>query len=232
MKTLADDDVKRIDRNEWIRALAAHERKAAELRSKLGLVTRETYKTVDPVKEPSEEIKRMRTDQIDRLYESGKINMEHRAAALKIRTVWEAMARGLFPGASGNMVGTKSRGTFRHPLERMSNREFFIWVMEYKPWATGPAAKVAINYAPSHFKISYLQICYNMIVDNYGPSQLERQWPVPKGHGAVVSLLRQGLGMWKHIEYDSTNDLEELRREITEAMLKRVDGDQPLRRGA
>lgn len=230
MKALTDEIINRVERSELIRALASHERKAAELRSQLGLVTREAYKSVDVATDPVEKIKRMRTDQIDRLYEAGKINIDHRAAALKIRTVWEAMARGLFPGAaSGNMVGTKSRGTFRHPLERMSNREFFIWVMEYKPWATGPAAKTAIHHAPSHFKISYLQVCYNVIVDGYGPSQLERQWPVTKGKGVIVSLLRRGLGFWKHIEYDGSNDLEELRREISEAMLKRVDGLQPKR---
>lgn len=228
MKAVTDDVLNRVERNELVRALTLHEKKAAELRSRLGFVQRESYVNVEPT-EPPEQISRMRTDQIDRLYEKGKINADQRAAALKIRTVWEAMARGLFPGASGTMVGTKSRGTFRHPLERMTNREFFIWIKEYRPWATGDAAKVAINHSETGFQISYMRVCYHVVVDGYGPSQLERLWPVAKGKGVVTDLLRRGLASWKHIEYDAEIDVEKLRQEILDAARARIEQTLPMR---
>lgn len=232
MKAVTDDLVNRVERNELVRALHLHEKKAAELRSKLGFVVRETV-NIDPAIEPVDPISRMRTDQIDRLYEKGKINADQRAAALKIRTVWEAMGRGLFPsGSFGSGGGTKSRGTFRHPLERMTNREFFIWIKEYRPWATGAAAKVAINHSQTGFRISFMQICYHVAVDGFGPTQLERQWPVTRGKGVVTDLLRRGLSTWEHIEYYADAGLEDARQEILKTARSRIEEVHPAHRKA
>ncbi len=230
MKAIDDDTINRVERNEQMRALAAHERKAAELRSALGLLQREKYESVAPISLPADGITRMRTDQIDRLYDSGKINVDQRAAALKIRTVWEAMSRGLYPGPTGGIVGTKSRGRFRHPLERMSNRDFFIWIKEYKPWANGPASKTAIRCGRGdHFQRSYLQVCYAVVVDNYGPHQLEQEWPVNRGKGVITRALQAGLGAWRHVEYDGNADLEDLREEIIATSVAKVESARPAR---
>lgn len=220
----------KVDRNALVRALNLHEKAAQDIRSRLGFVVRETYQNVDPADAAVDGLTRMRTDQLDRLYEAGKINMEQRAAAQKIRIVWESMGRGLFPGASavGGMVGTKSRGSFRHPLERMSEREFFIWIKEYVPWANGQAAKTAVHHSDTGFKISFARVCYHVVVDNLGPSQLERAWPVAKGHGAVVSLLRQGLSSWKHLEFDDeAGELEEHRQALLAQARARLTAVHP-----
>lgn len=233
MKQVSLADCDRIERADLQRALSLHEKAAAELRSKLGLVLRETQ-TLAPHSIPQDGISRLRTDQIDRLYDRSVISVDERAAALKIRTIFEAMGRGLFPGAADRMVGTKSRGSFRHPLERMSNREFFIWSQEYKPWANGPAAKMSIDREAAdsegvsfNFRKSYLQVCYAVIVDNLGPSQLEDVWPIPRGKGVVARALKVGLSKWRHVEYDAAVDLEDLREDIIAAARAKIEAARP-----
>src|SRR4051812_11025777 len=98
MKQITLQDCNRIERAELQRALNIHEKAAANIRSKLGLQLTEKFETVMPSEVKADGITRMRTDQIDRLYERGTLSMDQRAAALKIRTVWEAMSRGLYPG--------------------------------------------------------------------------------------------------------------------------------------
>lgn len=235
MKRMDDDATTRVNRAEMLRALNAHERKAAELREKLGLFTREVYHTVDRKEASEQSIVRMRTDQVDRLYEAERLNAAQRGAALKFRQIWEAFSRGLFPGAGsiGGMVGTKSRGRYRHPLERMTNRELFIWVKEYKPWATGIGAKTAFQTEyPDHppFIRSYLQVTYAVVVDNYGPSQLEKEWPIPKGKGLITGALAYALDHWNHIDYNEDEDIESVRRQIIEISRERVEETMPRKR--
>lgn len=238
MKAVDDALLNRVERNEKIRALKAHEDAAADLRSDLGLLTREKYVTIDPIDaaavNAADGVTRMRTDQIDRLYNAGKLSPDQRAAALKIRTVWEAMSRGLFPGgAFGGIVGTKSRGSFRHPLERMSGKEFFIWAKEYKPWANGKSAKTAlrretrIDGRKDEFRKTFVQVCYHVVVDNYGPAQLERMWPISRGNGVIVLALQRGLSNWKHLEYDPEENLEDLRAEILSEARARIESVHP-----
>lgn len=229
MKAVDDAMVSRIERNEKMRALTAHERKSAELRSELGLLLREKYVSIDIKDSREPEVVRMRTDQIDRLFDAGKISQDQRAAALKFRVVWEAMGRGLFPSASGvgDGGGTKAKGSFRHPLERMNQREFFIWIHEYRPWANGYAAKTAIANPRERFQKSYLQLSYAVIIDNYGPNQLEQIWPVPQGKGVLTSALREGLSRWEHKDYEPTSDLEDIRRAMVSEARARIDEVHP-----
>lgn len=249
MKAVDADTIKNVERNHWARGLRAAEAAAAEFRSKLGLVTREKFQTVEPSEIIPDGVTRMRSDQITRLYEAGKINEDARSAALKMRKVWEAMARGLYQGVGqiGGSGGGKSRGSYRHPLERMTSYEFFIWAMEYKPWANGPAARLAFHTpveiskragspsargtVTSVFKRSYLHVCYAVVVDNIGPHQLERQWPIVQKKGAIVDALREGLGHWKHQEWRDIEEPElmETRRRMVAEAKARVDGLLPSR---
>lgn len=232
MKAVDEALVNRVERSELLRALKAHEYAASGLRSKLGLVSREKFVDVPPDEIKADGLTRMRTDQIDRLFEAGRINHDQRSAALKFRTIWEAMGRGLYPGPTGGIVGTKSKGTFRHPLERMSPREFYIWVREYKPWANGPGAKTAID-RPSHsFKKSYLAVAYAVIVDNFGPHQLEQIWPISRGNGVVVQALQIGLGKWNHVEYDGAVDLEDVREHMLAAARTKIEETRPTRKAS
>lgn len=212
MKAVDAALVNRVERNEMLRALHAHEAAAAALRSDLGFVQREVFENITPDHLPPDGVTRMRTDQIDRLFESGKINGDQRAAALKFRTIWEAISRGLFASSSSGGGGTRGSGTYRHPLERMSETELAIWFLEYKPWANGPAAKTAISRGG--FKISFLQLCYNVIIDNFGPSQLEAKWPISRGNSVVVKALRHALGSWQHVECEDYDSLLAMRSQI------------------
>ena len=219
---VADLDVVKIDRAGRLRTLKSLENQAAKLRSELGLVQREAYATVAPEEIKPDGVSRLRTDQIDRLHETGKINQDQRAAALKFRTVWEAMSRGLYPGGHSEIVGTKSRGSYRHPLERMTEKELAIWFLEYRPWANGPAAKTAID--KGGFKKSYLQICYAIIIDNYGPAQIERMWPISRGNNVIVPLFRTALNFWKHVDvYDAVELMKSRDEMMTEAASRLVD---------
>jgi len=248
MKAVTDDLVNRVERNSMVRALKVHETAVAQLRSKLGLVVREKFEAIEPISIETDGITRMRTDQIDKLHEAGKINEDARAAAFKMRRVWEAMARGLYKGVStiGNSGGGGGRGSFRHPLERMSDQDFFIWAMEYKPWASGPAAAMAFNKpiivktmnaseqkscngnnVTSRFQKSYLAVCYAVVIDNYGPHQLERLWPISRGNGAIVNALRLGLGMWQHKDFHDSDDLTKTRHAMLAEAKARLAAELP-----
>lgn len=219
MKHISDEIARRVDRADLLRQLNNHEKRASELRSELGLVLREKFETVSLDQIPVDGITRMRTDQVTKLHDQRKLSTEQYDAAVKFRRVWEAMSRGLFPGAASldGMANTSGRGRFRHPLERMTNRDLWIWFKEYKPFATGPAARNVIDIkvgGRSRFRCTGLQICYSVIIDNYGPSQLEAKWPVAKGKSIVMRALRGVLSQWVHLEYDPDEDLERERDKI------------------
>lgn len=225
MKQIDDAVSDRIERGELHRALSLHEKKAAELRGRLGLLLR-PHQNVEPAKVEPDGLTRMRTDQIDRLYEAGRIDANRRAAALKYRTVYEAMSRGLFRAGGGfEITGTKSRGKFRHPLERMNETELFIWFKEYKPWADAHAAKIALQQGA--WRISFQQICYSVIVDGFGPSQLEKTMPIPRGKGLVTQALAEVLGRWTHLDYTPDTDLQEMRTAVVAASHERIEEARP-----
>lgn len=240
-----DQMMSRIDRAEKMRTLNTLEKATAELRGQLGMVTREKYESVPFEDVHSDGLTRMRTDQITKLYAQEKLDGHQYEAATKFRRVMEAIARGLYPGASplGGMVGTSSRGTYRHPLERMNDQEFFVWFREYLPWAKGFAAKTAIKvnliaddsesrFSPAvttsqTFLKSYLQVCRVVIIDNLGPSQLEQKWPISRGKGVVVKALQEGLRQWKHVEYYEMKELPEIRRDMIASAKKSLDEVSP-----
>lgn len=241
MQAVSEEMLVRIERASMRRALDAHEKKAAELRSALGLVLRETFKTVEVKEVEPDGITRMRTDQIDRLRGAGKIDDHMWEAAVKFRRVFEAMSRGMFPGASsGEGSGTKARGTFRHPLDRMTERELFIYFKEYKPWAESVGCKTAIDarvtmddgFRFDVFKKSFGQICYNVIVDNFGPSQLENQWPIPRGKSLVTKAVREALHAWKHLEFEPGSDVLDVREKMIAVARTQLAETMPPRRTA
>lgn len=213
MRPVTEEMIARIEKADLSRQLSYFEKKAAEVRSQLGYVQRETMETVTQAEAiKRDNVVRMRTDQLSKLCQQDKLSGGEQEAAYKFRRIFEAMSRGLYPGAADRLVGTQSRSTYRHPLERMTEEEFFVWFYEYRPWAAASGAKTAIN--KDNFKLSYLKICYAVIIDNYGPAQLERMWPVSRGNGVVMALFKKALRSWKHRQYCTDAQLEGIRRQM------------------
>lgn len=233
MRPVDDQTMNRIERASNLRTLQIYEKKAAELRSSLGLLTRENYVSVNGADVPIDGISRLRTDQLDRLRDRGALSQDAAAAALKFRTIFEAISRGMFSSPQGGMVGTQSRGRYRHPLERMTTREFCIWINEYKPWATKVGAQTAFTIehpSGNHFSRTYLQVAYAVIIDNYGPSQLEREWPIPKAKGIITTALSEGLSKWEHRDYDETQTFDHVRATLIAESRERVEKNRPIKR--
>lgn len=222
MRAVDDDMMARVEKAELMRQLTKHEKEAAEIRSRLGLVQREKLETVDiRTASQREGITRMRTDHIAKMVDQGKLTDSEAQAAAKFRSIWEALSRGLFPGGADRLVGTQSRGTYRHPLEKMDDEEFFVWFYEYLPWSKVMGAKPAIS--KDNFSLSYLKICYAIIVDGYGPAQCEKMWPVAKGKGVVMTLFKRALRAWQHLDYAPEAQLEGIRRQIIDDAKRRTE---------
>lgn len=222
MRPVDEATIARVEKAQLLRQLEEHERAAAKIRSKLNLVQREKLETVDQATAiKRDNVVRMRSDQLTKLCDQGKLTDAEAQAAYKFRRIFEALSRGLFPGGADRLVGTQSRGRYRHPLEKMTEEEFFVWFYEYLPWSKVMGVKPAIN--KDNFNLSYLKVCYAIIIDGYGPSQCERMWPVSKGNGAVMKLFKAALRSWKHLDYAPDSELEGIRRQMIDEAKRRTE---------
>ena len=149
---------------------------------------------------PTEQTKaKLKADVVLRLYQQGRLNCAQLKAAEEIRDIWEAIGRGLFPfrGTDDPMLRSANRGSFRHPVDRMSGHEERAWRENYCPWKEVMAAP-AFAGRP----VTIHALVHEVVVGNRGPRQLEDELGVR--HGTVFGVLSEALQTYAEIAGWST----------------------------
>lgn len=197
-RDLDDAEIRRVERNVLLRQLKTLEQASQGIRNQLEM-------NAGGRVGPADNMTRMRTDQIEKIHEQHKITDEHYSAALMIRRTWEALGRGLTPSASpiAGMVTTRGSAKYQQPFERMSEHDKYICSNFYMPWAKH-AAKIFV-FPSARTRISILGVVTAVVVDNFGPYQLEIKWELPRGKANVMKELRRGLDMFFD-EYEAKAD--------------------------
>jgi hypothetical protein len=143
-----------------------------------------------------ETVAKLRTDLVLRLHRQGRLTIEQFQAAEEIRRVWQAVGRGLFPTAGTlDGVARAAPGQPRHPIDRMTDSEERAFRRRYRPWAREMDSAMFCQRRASNNGggrgVSYLQLVYDMVIDNHGPRQVERLHRLR--HGLAVKGLRTAL---------------------------------------
>lgn len=135
---------------------------------------------------------RLRHDVVLRLHATGRLHASHVAAALEIRTVTEAVGRGMFPTSGFGMGGgvPLQRRTGRDFLDRMTAAERLMWERRYLPWTRALALQIAAALPP----VRWLQLVHDIVVDNARMRDVERRYGLR--HGAAADYLRQALEIY------------------------------------
>lgn len=135
---------------------------------------------------------RLRHDVVARLLSRGHLLPPHAEAAGEIRTVHEAVGRGMFPTAQPpSAVGRRPRGAMATDfLDRMTEHERFLWQRRYLPWSRRLALEVAAGLKATR----WLQLVIDIVVDNATPREVETRYRLRHGRG--LDYLRRGLEIY------------------------------------
>ena len=116
--------------------------------------------------------KRLRSDVLERLHRRGRLTLAQLQAGEELRHAWRVLTRGLYMSARRlERVQVEGRRRFEDPVGRMSHRDA-ARVKRYRRWAAAAAEKrLPARHAPN---LTLLQLALDLVVDNLGPSQLER----------------------------------------------------------
>lgn len=135
---------------------------------------------------------RLRRDVVLRLHETGRLDSSHVAAALEIRTVTEAVGRGMFPTSGFGMGGgvPLQRRTGRDFLDRMTAAERTMWQRRYLPFTRALALEIAAALPA----VRWLQLVHDIVVDNAPLRDIERRYGLR--HGAAAEYLRRALEIY------------------------------------
>lgn len=136
-----------------------------------------------------ETLAKLRHDVVGRLIERGRLQKAHGEAAEEIRTVSEAVGRGMCPTAQPTGWSVRPPG-YRGPrdfLDRMTARERHIWQFRYQPWKSEllRARDVALPGG------RWLDLVLDIVVDNSGLRRAERRHGLR--HGSALGYLADGL---------------------------------------
>ena len=136
--------------------------------------------------------RRLRTDVVDRLHRRGALSLEQLQAAEDLRAAWASLTRGLFMSARRlDARQVDGGGGFRDPVDRMRARDL-ARMKRYRPWASATGAvHVAARHTPG---LTLLQLAIDMLVDNLGPTQVERRHGLR--NGTATGWLRRALDMY------------------------------------
>ena len=137
-----------------------------------------------------ETVAKLRPDIIEQLYRSGRIDGLHRQAAHEIRTVWEAMGRGLFPFPTEVSLGSPCEIT---PFDRMTEDELAMWQRHYLPWAK----RMSFAIVGSPVRVTTLQLVLDVALDDY-PTQVVAGW-YELSRPRVHRMLRDSLQAYAEI---------------------------------
>lgn len=135
---------------------------------------------------------RLRHDVVARLLATGRLLPLHAEAADEIRTVHEAVGRGMFPTAQPPGFGRRPRVVQATDfLDRMTERERFLWQRRYLPWTRAMALEVAAGLKGTR----WLQLVVDIVVDNATPRETEARYRLRHGRG--LDYLRRGLEIYQ-----------------------------------
>lgn len=153
------------------------------------LKTAVQFDAVGPVPPTSQTAAKLRHDVLSGLLKRGRLGPVHIAAAEEIRTVHEAVGRGMFPTAqslirSGARSGRRQAHDF---LDRMSETERFAWENHYLPWSHAMATDIAAGIPGTR----WLQLVIDIVVDNATLREIEGRYRLR--HGTSLSYLAHGL---------------------------------------
>lgn len=142
---------------------------------------------------------RLRHDVVARLLATGRLLPPHAEAAAEIRTVHEAVGRGMFPTAFvPAAAGRRSQGALATDfLDRMSEHERFLWQRRYLPWTRTLALELAAGLKGTR----WLQLVIDIVVDNATPREIEGRYRLRHGRG--LAFLRRGLELYQQRGGDS-----------------------------
>lgn len=142
--------------------------------------------TVPPTPET---LSNLRHDVVGRLVERGRLHRVHAEAAEEIRTVAEAVGRGMYPRAlPADWTGRPLDGRFpRDFLDRMTARERRLWQHRYLPW-TRELSRDGDSELPG---ARWLQLVLDIVIENCGLRRAERRNGLR--HGAALGYLAVGL---------------------------------------
>lgn len=121
----------------------------------------------------------------------------HWDATIEIRTIREALGRGLFPIRTLGPeldVGGPTNAPYRDPLDRLSRYEEAIWRERYKPWS---AEMKAIAHVGRAGPVRYLAIVEHVVIDNIGTRQADNM--LGFRNGRTLAYLREALQRYAEI---------------------------------
>ncbi len=147
---------------------------------------KEKVETVSPTPQT---VRKLRTDTVLRHVRRGRLTPFHMDAALEIRSVHEAVGRGMFPTSQLMAFGEakKAGPGGRDFMARMADRERYVWEHHYLPWCAALGARKTRGPDP----VSWLTVVTAIIVDNITLREAEARFGLSRGDG--LTLLRAGL---------------------------------------
>lgn len=130
-----------------------------------------------------------RYDVVGRLQRRGRISAHHLDRAEEIRSVHEAVGRGMFPTAQSTMRwgSVRRRRGARDFLDRMTQSERYAWEHHYLPWTRDLATEVAAGIPGTR----WLQLIIDIVVDNVPLREIETRYRLR--HGTALAYLTNGL---------------------------------------
>lgn len=137
---------------------------------------------------------RLKGDNIRRLYVNGRLKDHHAQAAKQIRTVFEAVGRGMFPALRPDLWSGQppKRRPGRDFLDRMDEYERHLWQRYYLPWSHDLVQERAAGLSGAR----RLQLVIDVVVENLNLSEVE--WTYGLERGRAYNLLVSALEKYAH----------------------------------
>ena len=145
-----------------------------------------------------ETLRKLREDAIVRLVRKGQLLPHHQDAAMEIRSVHEAVGRGMFArSASFDPAAGRAprRHTARDFTDRMSGRERRNWERHYIPWSHEMAVAVVAGMAGTR----WLQLVTDIVVDNHAIRAVEDRYGLR--HGTAIRYLVEALERYARYQW-------------------------------
>lgn len=126
-----------------------------------------------------ETLRKLQQDVVVKLVRQGVLLPHHHDAAMEIRSVHEAVGRGMFARSSFDpTAGSSGRGQGpRDFTQRMSSSERRAWEKHYLPWSRDMAIAVVAGLPGT----SWMQLIIDIVVDNNAIGAVEDRYRLRDG---------------------------------------------------
>lgn len=141
---------------------------------------------VDPTPETRRKLK---ADVIGSLLARQRLDLRYAQAAEEIRTVLEAVGRGMFATAQSTAWTGRApkHRTYHDFISRMSAHERRLWERHYLPWSHDLSVEIAAGLQGTR----WLQLMLDVVVDNISLRAAETRYGL--AHGGAFGYLLEGL---------------------------------------